>query len=242
MANPVKVVEKLVCKNRLLAELPADEYNRVRQHLTFIDLTQGETLFHPETPLEYVYFPETAVLSYVFNTEDGVALEVGTVGRNGLAGVSVALDTFRTPNAVEVLIGGAALRMSAHRLRSQMNLGGALPAMLYRYAQATIVHSGQMQVCGRLHSPAERLAGWLLLIYNLNPPRMLPLTHEAIGQMLGVRRSGVTEVANQLRTQGLITYSRGQIAICDREALTDFACKCVRVISDEYERVFKAQH
>lgn len=222
----------------MLAALPAGELDRVRPLLARVELAREQVLHHAETPLEYVYFPETAVLSYVFNTEEGVPLEVGSAGNNGLAGVWVALGAGRTPYHTEVLIGGTALRMSADSLREELKRCPVLSALVYRYAQATIVHAGQMQVCMRLHSLEERLAGWLLLLYDLNPPRPLPLTQQAIGQMLGVRRSGVSEAAHHLQAKGLISYSRGQIAIPERQALAEFACNCYRVAQSEYERVF----
>jgi len=227
-------------KNRLLAALPAEEYDRVRPHLARLDLAQGQILHSPEMPLEQVYFPETAVLSYVFTTEDGVQLEVGNIGNNGLAGVGAARGVNRTPNQTEVLVGGTALWMSAASLRAEMKHDGALAVLLHRYAQATIVHAGQMQVCMRLHSLEKRLAGWLLLIHELRSQDALPLTQRAIGQMLGVRRSGVSDAAHQLQTNELINYSRGHITICNRQALAKFACNCFRVIHDEYERVFSA--
>lgn len=227
-------------RNRLLAALPAEELERVRPHLARVAFEREEIVQHPETPIENVYFPETAVLSYVFNTEDGEPLEVGTVGSNGLAGLSVALGTLRTPNQTEVLIGGTALRMCAPALQAEAQRCGKLGVLLRRYAQATIVHGGQMQVCIRLHTLGERLAAWLLLLHDLNPRESLPLTQQSISQMLGVRRSGVSVAANRLQTEGLINYSRGQIEITDRQALVGFACKCYAVIRDEYERVFPA--
>lgn len=234
----MRVTDDAGIGNRLLGALPGTESSCVCSHLSRVELSREQILHHPETPLEYVYFPETAVLSYVFITEAGVPLEVGSVGNNGLTGVCVALGARRTPNHTEVLIEGTALRMGAAALREEMKRAPTLSALVYRYAHATIVHSGQMQVCTRLHSLEERLAGWLLLLYDLNPPRPLPLTQRAIGQMLGVRRSGVSEAANQLQGRGLITYSRGRIEIPARQALAEFACNCYRIVQEEYESVF----
>lgn len=227
--------------NRLLASLPPEELARVRPHLVRVELVREQILHHPEVPLEHVYFPETAVLSHVFNTEEGVPLEVGLAGSNGLAGVCVALGTRRTPNHTEVLIGGTALRMSADVLEAEANRGGTLSELMRRYAQAIIVNGGQMQVCMRHHSLEERLACWLLLIYDPKPRKELPLTQAAIGQMLGVRRSGVSSSANRLQMKGLIKYSRGHLMIQDRDALAEFACNCLKVVSDEYEHVFEAK-
>ncbi len=227
-------------KNRLLEALPTEDYVRVQAHLHSVELTREQILHHAEAAIEHVYFPQTAVLSFVFISEDGVSLEVGTVGNNGLAGVSIALGVDRTPNHTEVLMTGTALRMSTLALRNEVERGGKFPKLLYAYAQAVNVHAAQAQVCLRLHTMEERLAGWLLLLHNLRPQETLPLTQRAIGQMLGVRRRGVSESARQLQTSGLISYSRGQITICDPSALEDFACHCSQVIHQEYERVFSA--
>lgn len=227
-------------KNRLLEALPTEEYVRLRPLLSPVDVVQEQILHHPDVPAEHVYFPQSAVLSYVFSTEDGVPLEVGMVGRNGMAGVWLTLDTERTPNYTEVLIGGTALRMSAQTLLQEVARGGTLPKLLHRSAQAAAVHSGQMQVCMRLHSMEVRLAGWLLLLHDLRPSDTLPLTQRAIGQMLGVRRQGVSDSAHRLQSDKLISYSRGRIVINDRDALQNFACNCYEVIHREYELVFAA--
>lgn len=224
--------------NRLLAALPPDELAGVCPHLTRVELAREQILHHSEVTLEHVYFPETAVLSYVFNTEDGVPFEVGLVGSNGVAGLCVALGTRRTPNHTEVLIGGSALRLNASVFEAEVRRVASLSRLALCYAQAAIVNAGQMQVCMRLHSLEERLACWLLLIYDPLPRKVLPLTQAAIGQMLGVPRNGVSASANQLRARGLIKYSRGNLMIQDRDALAEFACNCFQVVSEEYERVF----
>lgn len=224
--------------NRLLASLPANEYERLRPHLTRVELAPRQIIHFAETPIEHVYFPESAVLSYVFTTEDGTPLEVGTVGSNGVANVCVALGTDRTPNSTEVLLSGAAHRMSADVLRAEVKRDGALGVLLRRYAQAASVHAGQMQVCMRLHSQAERLAGWLLLIDEATQHERMPLTHADIGMMLGVTRSSISTIAGQLQAANLIDYSRGYIRVLDRHSTADYACNCFRIIHDEYERVF----
>jgi CRP-like cAMP-binding protein len=237
----MKVTDKEGVGNRLLSALSAEEYDRVRPHLTRVELLPEQIIHYAEIPVSYVYFPETAALAYVYNTEEGVPLEVGTIANNGLAGVFVALGTRRTPNQTEVLIGGTALRLSANVMQAEAKRGGALSELVYRYAQATMVNAGQMQVCMRHHSLEERLACWLLLIYDSNSRKALPLTQAAIGQMLGVRRGGVSSAANHLQAKGLIKYSRGKLTILDREALVEFACRCFKVVSEEYESVFSEQ-
>lgn len=203
-------------ENRLLAVLAeTTEGACVAAHLTPIELTPGQILHHAEQAIEDVYFPLTVILSCVYNSENGVSLEVGTIGNNGLAGISIALGTNRTPYATEVLIGGAAWRMKAKALQSLLHSDEAetLKKLLLRYAHASLVHSGQMQVCLRMHGLEVRLAGWLRLLYDFNCQAILPLTHYAIGQMLGVRRTVVTLALGHLQTARLVGVTRGRITI-----------------------------
>ena len=94
----------------------------------------------------------------------------------------------------------------------------------------------QLAVCNRHHTIEERLARWLLTVQDLTQSQVLPLTHEFISNMLGVRRSGVTIAAGILQKAGLIRYSRGQITVLDREALVDTACECYELFHHNYYR------
>jgi CRP-like cAMP-binding protein len=64
---------------------------------------------------------------------------------------------------------------------------------------------------------------------------IIPLTQELLSEMLGVRRSSVSEVASALQAAGFIRYSRGAIEIVDRKALEGAACECYETIKRQTE-------
>jgi CRP-like cAMP-binding protein len=57
----------------------------------------------------------------------------------------------------------------------------------------------------------------------------MPMTHEFLASMLGIRRTGVTAIARELQRAGLIRYRHGRLAIADRTALEAAACECYRI-------------
>ena len=59
---------------------------------------------------------------------------------------------------------------------------------------------------------------------------IVQLTQDFLAEMLGVRRTSVTDVASHIQKLGLITYSRGVIRIVDRKALEGFACECYQTL------------
>ena len=63
------------------------------------------------------------------------------------------------------------------------------------------------------------------------------LTQEFISQMLGVRRTRVTEVASKFQKAGIIYYKRGFMRIVSSEKLEALACECYSLIAQEYSRL-----
>ena len=59
------------------------------------------------------------------------------------------------------------------------------------------------------------------MMYDRLQSEAMPLTHEFLSMMLGVRRSRVTESAGELQRLGLIRYYRGRVNILDHATLID---------------------
>jgi CRP-like cAMP-binding protein len=224
-------------QNKILAALPAGEYERLRGRLTPVPLPLGETLYHQDERIEYVYFVNVGVVSHVTHLEDGGSVEVGLVGREGVVGLPIALGDDVSPNHALVQIAGGGVRMDAAALREELRGGGRLQSLLLRYALAMHKQTSQTAACNRGHNLGERLARWLLMCQDRVGGDELGLTQEFIAQMLGTRRSGVSEAAILLQAAGLIRYTRGRITVLDREGLEEFACECYGVVRAEFERL-----
>ena len=223
--------------NRLLAALPDGEYQHLIPHLQHVSLSSKQVLYEVGEPIEYVYFPQRAIVSSLATMDDGSTVEVCLVGNDGIAGIPAALGDNITTTTAMVQIPGSAMRMKASLLKSEFQRGGVLQSLLLRYMQAQHTFISQNAACNPFHHLEGRLARWLLLVYDRVGSNELPLTQEFISQMLGVRRAGVTEAANMLQKAGLICYKRGKITILNREELEAFCCECYEIIKDEYARL-----
>jgi len=132
--------------------------------------------------------------------------------------------------------------MEASLLKTEFQQGGSLQSLLLRYTQALYAQTSQTAACNALHQLDERLARWLLLVYDRVESNELRLTQEFISKMLAVRRAGVTEAANRLQTAGLIRYIRGRITILNRQGLEAASCPCYGIIKGEYDRVLGTEN
>ncbi|MDZ8086822.1 MAG: Crp/Fnr family transcriptional regulator [Nostoc sp. DedQUE12b] len=223
--------------NNLLAALPASDYERLVPHLKLVKLPLRKLLYEPGELITQVYFPNKAVVSIITTMEDGSTVEAGLVSNEGMVGIPVVLGDNITTTTASVQVPDSAMQMDANILRSEFNRGTALQSLLLRYVQSMYTQIAQGSACNRLHSLEKRLARWLLTVSDRLESEEFPLTQEFISQMLGVRRSGVTEAANILSAAGIITYHRGQINILNREALEKTSCECYQIIEDEYVRL-----
>lgn len=225
--------------NRLLAALPAVERTQLTQHMEYVALEFKQVLYRPNEQIPYVYFPINNVNSLIVTMTDGRAVEVGTVGNEGMVGLPVFLGAPMTTGLAISQIPGDALRMSSESFDKEvMRLDGALYRLLHLYTQAMFVQTAQGAACNRLHSIEQRFCRWLLMTHDRVGWDTFPLTQEFLSQMLGIRRAGVSIVAAAIKQAGLIHYERGMMTVLDRAGLEATTCECYEVIQSEYDRVF----
>lgn len=221
--------------NSLLAALPPKEYRRLSDDLEQVVLTYGDVLYEPGAQIRQIYFPNDSVVSLLTPVDRHQALEVGLVGREGMVGVPLALEISVSPVRALVQGTGTAMRMKAATFVKAFRLSHALQRELHRYTYALMVQITQTAACNRFHVVEARLARWLLMTHDRVASNPFRLTQEFLSQMLGVRRVGVTKAARSLRNLGLISYSRGNITIIDREGLEAAACSCYEIVKDMHE-------
>ena len=224
-------------KNRLLAMLPREEYERILPHLGQVSFSLGEVLYESGAQMDHIYFPTTAIVSLLYTMENGSTAEMGMAGNEGLVGVALFMGGDTMPNRAVVQSAGCAVRMRAKVLQGEFATGGTFQRLLLRYTQALLTQMSQTAVCNRLHEIEQQLCRWLLLSRDRLDSDELVMTQELIANMLGVRREGVTVAAGRLQEQGLISYVRGRIQILDRRGLEAAVCECYKVVKDEYDRL-----
>jgi len=215
--------------NSLLAALPRRDYQGLLPELEPVTLTYGETLYQPGERIRHVYFPGDCHVSLLVAVQDK-ALEVGMVGREGMVGIGLAMGVEDSPVRALVQGTGTALCMKAGPFRDALAGCPALQRELYRYAYAKLAQARQSAVCNRFHSVPQRLARWLLMTRDRVRSDHFHLTHEFLADMLGVRRSGVTNAATDLQRRNLISYRRGDITILDRKGLAAASCLCYEIV------------
>ena len=219
--------------NRLLAALPAADYTRILPSLTVVPLKLKDILHKPGDPIRDVYFPGGGFCSMLTVLKDGSMVEIATVGREGMVGVSAVLDG--TPVTSATMVQGASdtcYRMNVDAFRREIDRRGAFHELMAHYAQALFAFVAQSTACNAIHSVEQRLARWLLMARDRMESDEFPLTQEFVAMMLGASRPTVTVVAGTLQKAGLIKYRHGRVTIVDRENLEAASCECYRAATD----------
>jgi CRP-like cAMP-binding protein len=223
--------------NHLLNLLTSVNFRSLEPMLEKKELKTGEVLYEARAPINFVYFPINCVLSAVTVMSDGHAIEVATMGNEGLSGLATLAPVATSPHRVFAQIAGEALRVNAASFNKECGGNPDLGKIMTSYQQAFLFQISQSVACNGLHVIVERCSRWLLITHDRVDGDELTLTHEFLSFMLGVRRSSVTEVLQSLQKQDLIRYTQGRITITNRPGLEELACECYRCVRDEYDRL-----
>jgi CRP-like cAMP-binding protein len=230
-------ISSAACRNRLLAALPHAELNQLYSTGERVRLPAGSVLCHSGEEIRYVYFPEQGLIALVATMMDGATVETGLVGREGMTGVPVLLGATSAPYRAIVQVAGEAWRLRAETFKEELQRHAVLQHRLLLYTQALMTLMSQMAACNCLHTVEERLCGLLLMIHDRIESGTFSLTHEALAEMLGARRAGITVAAGKLRDAGVINYVRGHVHITNRHMLELSACECYQTIRGEFDRL-----
>ena len=222
--------------NRLLASLPASDFEMLRPSLKRVELEARQVLEQPRQPIADIYFVQSGLVSVVGTTHPDHRIEVGMVGHEGMTGLGVVLGDDRSANETLVQSAGIALRISAEALRGAMQQSPRLTALLLRYAHVFLLQGSQTALANGRGKLDERLSRWLLMWHDRLGGDDLIITHEFLALLLGVRRQGVTETLHALEGGGLIRSSRSLIKILDRDGLQTAANGFYGTPEAEYDR------
>ena len=224
-------------KNFLLDRLDPNLLERLRPFLSLVELHHGEVLAETHQLVQKVYFPHSGIISSVVELVGGGAIETGMIGKDGAFGGTQALDHKVSLNHVIMQVAGTASVITSDEIRKVADALPVFRGLLVKYEQFFLAQVQQTAACNAVHNVQSRTCKWLLRMHELVGDD-LPLTQEFLAQMMGVRRTSVTEIARGLQKAGMITYKRGRIHIVDLELIKNAACECNEDVRSHYRRLF----
>ncbi len=226
-----------ITQNNILNLLPDATYSAWEPYFESVELPMGKVLYDPSSTLSHMYFPTSAIVSWVYMLENGATTEIAMTGREGVLGMYMLMGGGKTQNQGIVQTAGQAIRLPVQVVLDTFSQGHEVQSIFWLFTRALITQMAQIAVCHRHHTLDQQLCRMLLLTLDRIDGDTIVMTHEVMASLLGVRREGVTMAAQKLMHEGIIRYARGRITVLDRARLAQRACECYGVICQEYKRL-----
>lgn len=218
--------------NRLLLALPVDDLERLMPNLEHIACQREQVLVDADGSLDYIYFPDSGVISVVAVYANGDIIEMATIGREGCSGLQALFGAKSSSVRLLVQISGTAAKMPRPAFARAIESIPSFHDLMIRYVQAFLEQVLVSGACNGAHSLKQRLARWLLMMRDRSDADSLGITQDLLAEMLGVRRPSITRVVRELERAGLIEPSRRQVTILDRQGLKKASCECYQLVRD----------
>lgn len=219
--------------NNLMSRLKPEVADDLVAQADCVTYGPGVVISRAGEPLDHMLFPTTLVVS--FGSElggDGLIGSEGLVGWSALTGCPLSFDS-----TVAVLDGGEALRLPASAVKAACLLDPVFFRVLLRFAQTVAVQMSTTIGSLRSDDVEVRLSRWLVMLHDRRRGDDLPMTHERLAELLGVRRASVTDTLHRLEGEHLVRGTRGHVQICDREGLVERAGKFYGVAERLYDEL-----
>jgi CRP-like cAMP-binding protein len=230
-------------RNRLLAGLPEEDFQRISHHLAPQPVANGHVLHRRDQAIRLVFFPTHSLTWLINPTEDGTNAQVAMVGPEGIVGVEAVFGSrVAMSDAVVNVVGkDAGFAMSVEAFHKEFERHGALYNLARQYAGALVELLTRWAGCNAWHSAEGRCCRWLLeASIRLGRPEVY-VTHELLSDLLGLRRSTVTLILGRLHESGIVSTTRGVIRVNDQAALEERSCGCHRLVMQFMDRFPPAQ-
>lgn len=226
--------------NRLLSTFSREARALIEPFGTLVDLQTGETVLNRGEQVRSSLFPiGPTMITMVIELSGGRSIEVASIGRGGAVGGIVSCGHAPAFARAEVLVGGSAYRVPMDALEDAKSRSPFISNLFCRYSDYLLSTVMQSVVCNAFHSIPERTARWLLYVQDRAGDR-IELTQEALARLLGVQRTTVNAVIQELSSEGLIATSRGIVRVVDRAGLKRRACECYDRLQEHYAAVIGA--
>ena len=222
--NPT--TEKIQFYNQVLSSNPG----KILIHLRNVFLKSEEFIYQSGDNITDVYFPENAVISEYQMLDDGRTSEVAMIGREGITGLEVVLNSATASHWSKVSIAGNAYKIKSEIFKKEFDDNIVFREIVLNYLHYYLEQTSQKIICNSYHLIEKRLCSWLLMLNDRNEKNKINVTHEQLAQFLGVQRPSISRIALKLKKKNIISYERGEIHISNRKALENAACCCYKFL------------
>jgi len=231
MEHPIRV------GNRLLAALPPADFALLAPYFQNVSLEQDAVILRSGDPIEQIHFPRSGTIAFMLDMPNGQTVATAVIGNEGAVGILSSLGPSRSPMTAVVRVAGVSLQIPTTRFHAALSRSGAIREAVQIHTRALLAQFQHVAACNALHSVEARLARWLLHIHDRMDGDALPLTQEALSQLLGVRRTTVTHVVRKLRMSGAIRSDRRGVIEIDRRRLEKATCECYELMRSRIDQI-----
>lgn len=231
------VIQQRDTGNYLLAGLSPADFGILAPHLEPETTSRGEVWAAPNVRPGKIMFPVSSIASVVAMTSDERRIEVGLFGRDGLSAPHLLLGVDTSPHQTFAQVAGKGFSLPTDALLEAVEASSTLKAHLIKYVQTFTTQVAHTALSNGSYKIEERLARWLLMCHDRRDDDDVPLIHEFLALMLGVRRAGVTLAVHVIEGLGAVRAERGLIRIVNRAKLEEIAGSSYGAPEGEYEKI-----
>lgn len=200
----------------------------------------GGVLYAPGDHVGTVYFPcGPSLVSYRVMLDDGRGVETALVGREGAVGGIVSHGRLPAYAHALVQFPGLFYRMGTRQLEQAKISSPTLRLQIARYADCMVAQVFQSVACNAAHTIEQRAAKWLLAALDRTGEGDVPLTQEQLASMLGVGRSYISRVVQNMKLRGVLETKRGAVKVHDMTELQRLSCRCNDTVRRHFDEVLK---
>src|SRR3954466_10989186 len=228
-------------KNQLLSALPRNVFEALRPDLVHVELDIRTPIYAPEDEVEWVYFPSSGMISVLQRTADSRGIELATIGKEGALGAIAGFGLNLALTASVVQMPLTAVKIAAPRFRKHVAQYASLQELALKSNEVILAQTQITAACNALHNVEQRFCRWLLQTWDRSENDLITLTQEFLSEMLGVRRTSVTEIASRMQAEGLIRYRRGRIEVLDQAGLEERSCECYQAVRHSEKTIMGIQ-
>ena len=228
-------------RNRLLHKISIDDWDLIGPHLEAVTMKERQVIEVPAKPITHAYFLDIGVASVVAVDAEDHRIEVGVIGYEGVTGVPLIMGDSRAQHSTYMQIAGSGHRIPAEALCGAIAKSESLRALMLKSAQGFMIQTAQTALANGRAKLEQRLARWLLMAHDRMTTDAVPLTHEFLAVMLGVRRAGVTVAIHGFERRGLVTSRRGQLTVVNRTGIEEIAGSFYGTPESELKRLLEVK-